>query len=92
MEMPPVPLWYRGRDDYAAFMRRVYAMNGEYWRVVRLGANGQPAFAAYVRAEAGFALHTLQILTVTPAGQISRNVVFRDPAVFADFALPPHLS
>jgi len=36
MEMPPVPLWYRGRDDYAGFMRRVFAMNGEVWRVVRL--------------------------------------------------------
>ena len=92
MEMPPVPLWYRGRDDYAGFMRRVFAMNGEVWRVVRLEANTQPAFAAYVRAGAGFALHTLQILTVTRPGAISRNVVFQDPAVFADFALPPHLS
>jgi RNA polymerase sigma-70 factor (ECF subfamily) len=91
LEMPPVPLWYRGRDAYAAFMHRVYAMNGEFWRVVRLGANGQPAFAAYVRDGDGFALHTLQILTVTAAGGIARNVVYRDPAVFADFALPPTL-
>ncbi|MEV4532778.1 RNA polymerase subunit sigma-70 [Asanoa sp. NPDC049518] len=92
LEMPPVPLWYRGRDDYAAFLRRVFAMRGEFWRVVRLEANTQPAFAAYVRTDAGFALHTLQILTVTPAGQISRNVVFQDPSVFADFALPALLA
>ncbi|MEV0720180.1 sigma-70 family RNA polymerase sigma factor [Asanoa sp. NPDC050611] len=92
MEMPPVPLWYRGRADYAAFMRRVYALNGEVWRVVRLAANTQPAFAAYVRTDAGFTLHTLQILTVSADGQVARNVVFRDPAVFADFALPAALS
>ncbi|GIF66470.1 RNA polymerase sigma factor [Asanoa ishikariensis] len=92
LEMPPVPLWYRGRDAYGAFLRRVFAMRGDFWRVVRLEANTQPAFAAYVRTEAGFALHTLQVLTVTPAGPISRNVVFQDPAVFADFALPPTLA
>ncbi|HTF07443.1 MAG TPA: sigma-70 family RNA polymerase sigma factor [Asanoa sp.] len=91
LEMPPVPLWYRGRDSYAAFMHRVYAMNGEVWRVVLLGANTQPAFAAYVRAGDSFALHTLQILTVTAAGDIARNVVYRDQAVFAAFALPPTL-
>ncbi|GIF52852.1 RNA polymerase sigma factor [Asanoa ferruginea] len=92
LEMPPVPLWYRGRDAYATFMHRVYAMNGEFWRVVRLGANTQPAFAAYVRDGDGFALHTLQILTVPAAGGVARNVVYRDPAVFADFALPATLS
>ncbi|GAA1894456.1 sigma-70 family RNA polymerase sigma factor [Asanoa iriomotensis] len=91
MEMPPVPLWYRGRADYAAFMRRVYAMNGEAWRVVRLAANTQPAFAAYVRSDEAFTLHTLQVLTVSTDGAITRNVVFRDPVVFADFALPPVL-
>ncbi|MEV4620433.1 RNA polymerase subunit sigma-70 [Asanoa sp. NPDC049573] len=91
LEMPPVPLWYRGADAYAAFMHRVYAMNGEFWRVVRLDANTQPAFAAYVREGDGFALHTLQILTVTATGRIARNVVYRDPTVFADFALPPAL-
>ncbi|MDG4824206.1 RNA polymerase subunit sigma-70 [Asanoa sp. WMMD1127] len=91
MELPPVPLWYRGGASYAAFMRRVYAMRGEIWRVVRLEANTQPAFAAYARAPEGdFALHTLQVLTVSD-DRVAHNVVFQDPAVFADFALPPRL-
>ena len=28
LEMPPVPLWYRGRRDYGLFMRRVFEMRG----------------------------------------------------------------
>src|SRR5215475_7430778 len=28
MEMPPVPLWYRGSSDYGLFMRRVFDMRG----------------------------------------------------------------
>ncbi|WP_051020151.1 nuclear transport factor 2 family protein [Nocardia araoensis] len=28
LEMPPVPLWYRGREHYGRFMRRVFEMRG----------------------------------------------------------------
>ncbi|MEV5299834.1 sigma-70 family RNA polymerase sigma factor [Amycolatopsis methanolica] len=88
LEMPPVPLWYRGRDDYAAFIRRVFAMRGVGWRMVPTGANGQPAVAAYAPDPAGgHRLHTLQVFTVA-GGRISRTVVFQDPAVFAAFDLP----
>ena len=92
MEMPPVPLWYRGRADYGGFLARLFAMRGEVWRMVRVAANTQPALVAYVRtADGTFRLHTLQILTVTRGG-VARNVVFQDPAVFAAFALPPTLT
>ena len=54
-------------------------------------ANGQPAVAAYTRApDGGYALHTLQVFTVSAAGS-RRNVVFADPAVFDVFGLPDHL-
>ncbi|NIH88140.1 sigma-70 family RNA polymerase sigma factor [Amycolatopsis granulosa] len=89
LEMPPVPLWYRGRDDYAAFIRRVFAMRGTGWRMVPVAANGQPAVAAYApKPGTGHRLHTLQLFTVT-GGKIARTVVFGDPAVFATFGLPP---
>jgi RNA polymerase sigma-70 factor (ECF subfamily) len=88
LEMPPVPLWYRGRAGYGRFMARVFAMRGDDWRTVPVSANGQPAFAAYCRGERGaYELHTLQVFTVTAAG-ISRAVVFQDPKVFAVFGLP----
>lgn len=85
LEMPPVPLWYRGRDHYAEFMRRVFRLRGTDWRLQRCVANGQPAFLARARDQAGgFRPHSLQVLTVTD-GRISRNVVFADPAVLAAF-------
>ena len=47
LEMPPVPLWYRGRSHYGLFMERVFGMRGPGWAVRVLTANGQPALAAY---------------------------------------------
>ncbi|MFE1308745.1 RNA polymerase subunit sigma-70 [Streptomyces sp. NPDC058755] len=86
LEMPPVPLWYRGGRDYGRFMERVFALRGTGWRVRRVAANGQPAFAAYAPApEGGHVLHTVQVLTVT-GGRVARNVVFADPRVLAAFA------
>ena len=87
LEMPPVPLWYRGRALYGQFMARVFRLRGSDWRIERTNANGQPAFAAYVRADGTYKLHTLQVLSVR-ADVIARNVVFQDPAVFAAFGFP----
>jgi RNA polymerase sigma-70 factor (ECF subfamily) len=97
LEMPPVPLWYRGSSDYGLFMRRVFTSRGPGWTVRHLTANGQPALAAYAPAPVpvpvpgngnhGNQLHTLQVFTVT-SGRVARNVVFADPRVFAEFGLP----
>jgi RNA polymerase sigma-70 factor (ECF subfamily) len=92
LEMPPVPLWYRGSGDYGLFMRRVFEMRGTGWIARRLSANGQPAFAAYApRPAGGHRLHTLQVLTIT-GGRVARNVVFADPRVFEAFDLPGQIS
>jgi RNA polymerase sigma-70 factor (ECF subfamily) len=84
LEMPPVPLWYRGRDDYAAFLLRVFAMRGEGWRMTPTAANGQPAVAAYTPDGR---LHTLQVFTVAD-GLIAHTAVFQSPTVLAAFDLP----
>jgi RNA polymerase sigma-70 factor (ECF subfamily) len=89
LEMPPVPLWYRGPADYGRFIARVFAMRGSGWRMLPLRANGQPALAAYAPDADGIPrLHTLQVLSVGRTG-ITRNVVFQDPRVFAAFGLSP---
>ncbi|MEV4758999.1 sigma-70 family RNA polymerase sigma factor [Micromonospora sp. NPDC049559] len=92
LEMPPVPLWYRGRRDYGLFMSRVFETRGTDWGVRRLTANGQPAFAAYAPEPGGGhrRLHTLQVLTVV-GGRVARNVVFADPRVFQAFDLPERI-
>lgn len=92
LEMPPVPLWYRGSRDYGLFIDRVFGMRGPGWRMASLSANGQPALAAYAPQPGGpHRLHTLQVLTVT-GGRVAHNVVFADPGVFAAFDLPPEIS
>ncbi len=92
LEMPPVPLWYRGRRDYGLFMHRVFQARGPGWVMRQLTANGQPALAAYApEPGGGHRLHTLQVLTVT-GGRIACNVVFADPRVFEAFDLPAQIS
>jgi RNA polymerase sigma-70 factor (ECF subfamily) len=91
LEMPPVPLWYRGSRDYGLFMDRVFQTRGTGWGARRLTANGQPAFAAYAPQPGGQrCLHTLQVLTVA-GGRVTRNVVFADPPVFDAFDLPTEI-
>jgi RNA polymerase sigma-70 factor, ECF subfamily len=88
MEMPPVPLWYRGRRDYGRFMDRVFGLRGPGWAMRPLTANGQPALAAYApEPGGGHRLHTLQVFAVA-GGQVTANVVFADPQVFRAFELP----
>jgi RNA polymerase sigma-70 factor (ECF subfamily) len=88
LEMPPVPLWYRGSRDYGRFMERVFTMRGTGWGMRELTVNGQPALAAYAPEPGGrHRLHTLQVFTVTD-GRIAHNVVFADPRVFDAFELP----
>ena len=92
LEMPPVPLWFRGRRDYGRFIARVLAQRGTGWRMLPTSANGQPAVAAYCPdPTGGLTLHTLQVLDVTADG-IARNVVFADPRVFAAFRLDRSLA
>jgi RNA polymerase sigma-70 factor (ECF subfamily) len=96
MEMPPVPLWYRGSRDYGLFMDRVFQMRGTSWIMRQLTANGQLALAAYasVPGEAYFRLHSLQVLALAVAvdgggsgARITHNVVFADPHVLGAFDL-----
>jgi RNA polymerase sigma-70 factor, ECF subfamily len=91
LEMPPVPLWYLGRENYGRFIARVFAMRGSCWKMVPTSTNGQPALAAYCLDGAGiFRLHTLQVFAVTALG-IAHNVVFQDPNVFKACQLAPTL-
>jgi RNA polymerase sigma-70 factor (ECF subfamily) len=88
LEMPPVLNWYVGREAYAEFMARVFEMRGTDWRLLPIGANGQPALAAYVRAGADhYRAHTLQVFTVA-GDAISRTTVFQDDRLFVAFGLP----
>jgi RNA polymerase sigma-70 factor (ECF subfamily) len=87
-EMPPIPTWFSGR---ANVMRLLAAkvVQGEGRRIlVETSANGQPAFAWYVRGRDGtFHGHSLQVLTITKAG-ISAVFAPHLPELFPWFGLP----
>jgi RNA polymerase sigma-70 factor (ECF subfamily) len=92
LEMPPFLNWYVGREAYIRFIARAFTLRGTNWRMVPVQANRQPALAAYTRAEnGGYALHSLQVFTVTESG-ISRNTSFQDQDVFSYFGLPEKIT
>ncbi|MBK6013342.1 sigma-70 family RNA polymerase sigma factor [Streptomyces sp. MBT53] len=92
LEMPPVPLWFRGTEHYGAFMRRVFELRGTDWMVRPVTANSQPALAAYAADPDGSRwLHSIQVFTVA-GGRVTGNVVFTEPQVLASFDLPRRIS
>jgi RNA polymerase sigma-70 factor, ECF subfamily len=89
LEMPPFLNWYRGRDDYARFIARVFTTRGPDWRMLPAAANGQPAVAAYVRGPAaGYRLHSFQVFSVS-RDRVVRATAYADQAVFDLFGLAP---
>jgi len=88
-EMPPVPTWFDGRNNVMELLRHKLRPGTGNRLVVETSANGQPAFAKYVRDEANeFRAHSLEVLTVTPAG-IRAVIAFHRPDLFPKFGLPP---
>lgn len=91
-EMPPCPAWFTGREAIGRLLAyRSLAGCGGSRVVVPSRANGQPAFAQYVRGGGGVhRAHAVQVLTVTGSG-IARVVSFHEPRLFATFGPPATL-
>jgi RNA polymerase sigma-70 factor, ECF subfamily len=88
LEMPPLPVWFTGRDAVTAFLaQRAFAEPGDIV-FVRTAANGQPAVAEYRRAGDDVRrAHSIHVITPGDTG-IARMVVFLDPDLFPVFGLP----
>jgi RNA polymerase sigma-70 factor (ECF subfamily) len=95
LRMPPWREWYLGRDAIGAFfvwVSRSFASGA--FRMLPTAANGQPAFAQYVRDPNGcdYQAHGLHVLTLAD-GAIAVVTIFRDPSsVFAAFGMPAVLA
>jgi RNA polymerase sigma-70 factor, ECF subfamily len=87
-EMPPVPTWFDGRADVLRLLS-VKLRPGAGQRVlIETSANGQPAFAWYVRGRDGAAhAHSLQVVTLTDGG-VCAVLAFHRPDLFGTFGLP----
>ncbi|WP_037062758.1 sigma-70 family RNA polymerase sigma factor [Pseudonocardia acaciae] len=89
LEMPPSRTWFSGRRTCAPYIIN-YALGAPGdWRMVPTRANGQPAAAAYLRAEDGtYQAFGIAVLTLAADG-IARIVAFGDPDLLAAFGFPP---
>jgi RNA polymerase sigma-70 factor, ECF subfamily len=92
MTMPPIATWYRGRDAVAAFLAGWPLAGEPRWRLVRAGANGQPAFAHYLwdDARACFVPHAIHVLTLR-GKQVGEITAYLTPEAFGRFGLPGEL-
>ena len=81
--MPPIPSWYRGREDIGALVSKtIFAgpANGR-WRLAPTHANGQPGYGLYKLNEATGDYDAYGIQVVTFDGdQIIDITTFRNPA------------
>lgn len=92
LEMPPMPMWFRGRDAVLDFLTtRALAPPGDIV-MIRTAANGQPAVAEYRRnTDSIMAAHSIQVLTSVRRGGgagLAALTVFLDPTLFPAFGLP----
>jgi RNA polymerase sigma-70 factor, ECF subfamily len=87
LEMPPLPGWFAGRERIGRFLAfRVFGRPGDF-AMVPTAANGQPAFAAYLRGHDGVhRAHAVQVLTVSGPG-VARVVSFNQPELLATFGM-----
>jgi RNA polymerase sigma-70 factor (ECF subfamily) len=87
--MPPWVEWFDGRDAVIGFLPHGPFQPGARWKLVPIGANGQPALACYSVDDAG-AAHAgeIMVLSLATAGGISGITVFRSAELFAPFGLP----
>ena len=88
VSMPPVPLEYRGLDSAARFHAAVVFRQGLTYDLIPTRANGQLAFAAYVRDRAGGVRHAMGLLVMTLSGERVTEITRFDNTVLASFGLP----
>jgi RNA polymerase sigma-70 factor (TIGR02960 family) len=88
LRMPPVPLEYQGRELIGEFFASVAFRQGRRYRLVPTRANGQPAFAVYLREPMTRVSHAFGLMVITLAGgQVSAITRF-DNATLPPFGLP----
>jgi RNA polymerase sigma-70 factor (ECF subfamily) len=86
LEMPPVPMWFAGREATLVFYERyVFPVQRRYLPTT---ANGDPAIASY-RIEPDGRQHAHNIMLLHSAGgSVQHLCAFVDASLFAKFGLP----
>jgi RNA polymerase sigma-70 factor (ECF subfamily) len=88
VSMPPDPLWRQGREQIGAFLRDRIGRRIAPWRFVETRANGQPAFAYYLRAPEGdFARYGLFVVGLG-GDRIASITRFPEGPWLSEFGVP----
>jgi RNA polymerase sigma-70 factor, ECF subfamily len=92
LAMPPLPAWYRGREQVASFLSSGPLARATRWRLIPVRANAQLAFGGYAWDDKtqSFTPHALDVLTLRGA-QIAEITAFLTPGAFGGFGLPASL-
>jgi RNA polymerase sigma-70 factor (ECF subfamily) len=86
--MPPLPLEYQGRELTGHFFETVAFRAGRRYRIIETRANGQPAFAVYLRDPHGGVLHANGLMVATLRGAKICALTRFDNSVLERFGLP----
>ena len=89
MSMPPYPLEYEGRDPVARFCALLFE-GGRRFSLVPTRANGQPAFAVYVRSASGVP-QGFGVIAVSLSGERICAFTFFGQSALPWFGLPMSL-
>jgi RNA polymerase sigma-70 factor (TIGR02960 family) len=88
LRMPPVPLEYQGRELVGEFFATVAFRHGRQYRLVPTRANGQPAFAVYVRDPVNDVTRAFGLMVATLAGDRISVITRFDNSAMTRFGLP----
>jgi RNA polymerase sigma-70 factor (ECF subfamily) len=84
--MPPQPGELIGQQAIGAYLDHTAEVRGAPFQVLPTRANGQPAFACYLRAEPWGMI----VLTLS-GSKVDEITLFADPALPGRFGLPEYL-
>jgi RNA polymerase sigma-70 factor (ECF subfamily) len=89
LSMPPLPTWYRGREQVAAFLGGELLGGATRWRLIPFRANGQLAFGGYAwdATAQAFLPRVVDVLTLRGA-QVQEITAFLTPGAFGGLDLP----
>ena len=85
LEMPPVPAWSRGVEQYRDFMTHLFVSRGTDWAARLVVAGGEPGLLLYTVEGGRRVPHTVQLFTADEAGAVDHVLVYRDDRLFALF-------
>jgi len=90
LSMPPLPVEYQGPEAIGRFLSTVPGSGAlDRFRLIPTRANGQPAFACYLRDRHAPIAHAYGLMVLTLRGdRLAAITGFADTSVFAAFGLP----